>query len=127
MNPRILVIDDESNYLVILRELLSRDGFEVDGVNEPLEGLKLAARRAFDAALVDRDHRAWLVETAGLRADARTVDLHAVAAEPRERSWPRRHASRAIVHDARRCREVDPPVVLLEHARERGPQRLRAH
>ena len=53
MNPRILVVDDESNYLVILRELLARDGFVVDALNEPLEALKLAAKRPFDAALVD--------------------------------------------------------------------------
>ena len=43
MNPRILVVDDESNYLVILRELLSRDGFVVDALNrlgatETMEG-----------------------------------------------------------------------------------------
>jgi two-component system NtrC family response regulator len=53
VNPRILIVDDESNYLVILRELLSRDGFAVDALSEPLEALKLAARRSFDVALVD--------------------------------------------------------------------------
>ncbi|MEX2207148.1 MAG: sigma-54 dependent transcriptional regulator [Myxococcota bacterium] len=53
MNPRILIVDDESNYLVILRELLSRDGFAVDALSEPLEALKLAAKRPFDVALVD--------------------------------------------------------------------------
>ena len=53
MNPRILIVDDESNYLVILRELLSRDGFSVDALSEPLEALKLAAKRPFDVALVD--------------------------------------------------------------------------
>ena len=53
MKPRVLVVDDESNFQLILRELLSRDGFDVDAVGEPLEALKLAAKRPFDAALVD--------------------------------------------------------------------------
>jgi two-component system NtrC family response regulator len=53
VKPHILVVDDESNYLVILRELLARDGFEVHALREPLEALKLAARRPFDVALVD--------------------------------------------------------------------------
>jgi len=53
VKPRVLVVDDEKNYQLILRELLSRDGFEVDAVGEPLEALKLATKRPFDAALVD--------------------------------------------------------------------------
>ncbi len=53
MKPRVLVIDDESNWLVVLRELLERSGYEPTPVRDPLEALKLAARRAFDAALVD--------------------------------------------------------------------------
>jgi DNA-binding NtrC family response regulator len=53
VNPRVLVVDDEKNYQLILRELLSRDGFDVDAVGEPLEALKLATKRPFDAALVD--------------------------------------------------------------------------
>ncbi len=53
MKPRVLVIDDESNWLVVLRELLERAGYEPSLARDPLEALKLAARRAFDAALVD--------------------------------------------------------------------------
>ena len=53
MTPRILVIDDERNYLVILGELLGGDGFEVETAADPLEALKVAARRPFDVALVD--------------------------------------------------------------------------
>jgi two-component system NtrC family response regulator len=53
VKPRVLVLDDEKNFQLILRELLSRDGFDVDAVGEPLEALKLAAKRPFDAALVD--------------------------------------------------------------------------
>jgi two-component system NtrC family response regulator len=53
VKPRLLVVDDEKNYLVILRELLSRDGYEVEAFHQPLEALKVASRRPFDAALVD--------------------------------------------------------------------------
>jgi two-component system, NtrC family, response regulator len=53
MKPRILVIDDERNYLLVLRELLERSGYEVETAEQPLEGLKLAHLRSFDAALVD--------------------------------------------------------------------------
>jgi two-component system, NtrC family, response regulator len=53
VKPRILAIDDEANYLLILEQLLSGAGFEVETAAEPLQALKLAARRAFDVALVD--------------------------------------------------------------------------
>jgi two-component system NtrC family response regulator len=53
VKPRILVLDDEPNYVVILHELLSRDGWEVAAAREPLEALRAAARTSFDAALVD--------------------------------------------------------------------------
>jgi len=53
VKPRVLVVDDERNYHLILRELLTRDGFEVETASEALEALKLASRRPFEAALVD--------------------------------------------------------------------------
>jgi two-component system NtrC family response regulator len=55
MSPkaRILVVDDERNYRVVLRELIERDGGEVHAVESPLEALRSAAQRSFDAALVD--------------------------------------------------------------------------
>ena len=53
MKPRILVVDDERNYRVVLRELIERDGGEVHAVESPLEALRAAAQRSFDAALVD--------------------------------------------------------------------------
>jgi two-component system NtrC family response regulator len=53
MKPRILVVDDERNYLLVLRELLERAGYDVDAVQQALDGLKLANTRGFDAALVD--------------------------------------------------------------------------
>jgi two-component system NtrC family response regulator len=53
VKPRILVLDDEPNYLVILHELLLRDGWDVCVAREPLEALRVAARSSFDAALVD--------------------------------------------------------------------------
>jgi two-component system NtrC family response regulator len=53
VKPRVLAIDDEANYLVILRELLERAGYAADTAGDPLEALKLAARRSFDVALVD--------------------------------------------------------------------------
>jgi len=53
VKPRILVLDDEPNYVVILHELLSRDGWDVSAAREPLEALRSAARSSFDAALID--------------------------------------------------------------------------
>ncbi len=53
MKPRILVIDDERNYLLVLRELLDRSGYQVDALQQALDGLKVANAREFDAALVD--------------------------------------------------------------------------
>ncbi|MFQ5514698.1 MAG: sigma-54-dependent transcriptional regulator [Myxococcota bacterium] len=53
MSGHVLVVDDEQNYLVILRQLLERSGYGVETAATPLEALKLAARRPFDAALVD--------------------------------------------------------------------------
>jgi two-component system NtrC family response regulator len=53
VKPRVLAIDDEPDYLVILRELLERNGYSAETASDPLEALKLAARRSFDCALVD--------------------------------------------------------------------------
>jgi two-component system NtrC family response regulator len=53
VNSRILVVDDERNYLLVLRELLERAGYQVDVADKPLEALKLAHHRSFDAALLD--------------------------------------------------------------------------
>jgi len=53
VRPRILVLDDEPNYVVILHELLSRDGWDVSAAREPLEALRSAARTSFDVALID--------------------------------------------------------------------------
>jgi two-component system NtrC family response regulator len=50
---RVLVLDDEPNYRLILRQLLETAGCQVAAASEPLEALKLAARQRFDAALVD--------------------------------------------------------------------------
>ena len=50
---------------------------------------------------------------------ARRVDLQRLAASGRERARPRRHPAHVIVDGARRLREVDAPVFLLQHRRHR--------
>jgi CheY-like chemotaxis protein len=51
--PRILVVDDESDALLFLFDLLSGEGFRVDGSSSALDALGYIARRMPDLVLAD--------------------------------------------------------------------------
>jgi len=53
MATRILVIDDEEDYRIIIREVLSGDGYEVQLAADGEEGLALLKRQPCAAVLVD--------------------------------------------------------------------------
>ena len=50
---RILLIDDQNDYLEATSSLLKREGHEVVGVSSGLEGINLLKREHFDLLLVD--------------------------------------------------------------------------
>jgi len=50
---RILVIDDEEDYRIIVQEVLARAGYEVRTAADGQEGLALLQRAPADAVLVD--------------------------------------------------------------------------
>jgi DNA-binding NtrC family response regulator len=51
--PSILIVDDEENFLALLRWFLSNHGFEVETASNGEDALKLAETRSFTSALVD--------------------------------------------------------------------------
>jgi signal transduction histidine kinase len=53
MNPRILVVDDNADFLDNLQELLGDAGYRVQGATSCKEAREHAARTGFDVALVD--------------------------------------------------------------------------
>ncbi|MFW5856236.1 MAG: response regulator [Planctomycetota bacterium] len=52
---RILVADDDNDYLDSMVEGLEARGFEAVGLSDPADALAAAEREVFDAALVDLD------------------------------------------------------------------------
>lgn len=50
---RILVIDDDIDFVYIVKMALERAGYKVNGVSDALVALSLAARVSFSLALVD--------------------------------------------------------------------------
>jgi CheY-like chemotaxis protein len=51
--PHILVVDDESDTLLFLYDLLSGEGFHVEGVSRPLDALGYVLRRRPAAVVAD--------------------------------------------------------------------------
>ncbi len=51
--PRILVVDDEEDYRIIVTEILTNAGYEVVSAGDGREGLAQLQRLAADAVLVD--------------------------------------------------------------------------
>jgi CheY-like chemotaxis protein len=49
----ILVIDDESDTLILLFDLLSAEGYSVLGSSSPLDAIEHVRRRTFDVVLAD--------------------------------------------------------------------------
>jgi DNA-binding response OmpR family regulator len=50
---RILVIDDEENYLSLLSKILGKEGYEVRATTDGKQGLEWLENDPFDLALVD--------------------------------------------------------------------------
>ena len=54
VRPRsILVIDDEENFLTLVRWFLSQRGFEIETASSTDEALEIVEERSFDIALLD--------------------------------------------------------------------------
>ena len=53
MSPRILVVDDESDILDLLQEVLGEEGFEVDTAPSAQAALDLIREHIYDAAILD--------------------------------------------------------------------------
>ena len=53
MNPKILIIDDEKNYLLLLDTLLSEEGFEVATLADPEMALSYIDEKQVDLVLTD--------------------------------------------------------------------------
>ncbi len=51
--PRVLVVDDESDTLLYLFDLLSQEGYEVLGLSSAPDALDHARRRRYDVVLSD--------------------------------------------------------------------------
>ena len=51
--PRILVVEDESDTLLYLFDLLSAEGFRVDGTSNALEAIEYVTRRMPEVVLSD--------------------------------------------------------------------------
>lgn len=49
----ILVIDDEENFLTLIRWFLSQRGFDIDTASGADEALQIVQKRSFDIALLD--------------------------------------------------------------------------
>lgn len=53
MATKVLVIDDEEDYRIIIREVLSESGFDVKLARDGEEGLRMAKAESPDIVLVD--------------------------------------------------------------------------
>ena len=53
MNGRVLVVDDEKNLTLILKEILFRAGFEVLAFNDPEKALESLESEPLDAVVTD--------------------------------------------------------------------------
>jgi DNA-binding NtrC family response regulator len=53
VNPRVLLIDDDAQFLKVVQRVLSRAGMDVIAVSEPFEGLTAAVERDVDVVLSD--------------------------------------------------------------------------
>ena len=51
--PRILVVDDEGDIVMVLKASLQRNGYEVDGFTDPREALVNFKKDCYDLILLD--------------------------------------------------------------------------
>ncbi len=52
-NVRILVVDDEEIVCSSCQRVLSEEGYEVEGVQDPVRGVLLAEQTPYDVILLD--------------------------------------------------------------------------
>lgn len=52
-NPRILVIDDEENFLGLLAKVLGKEGYEIRTTTDGAQGLQWFENESFDLSVVD--------------------------------------------------------------------------
>jgi DNA-binding response OmpR family regulator len=77
MAKRILIVDDESQVVALAGEILSSEGYEVDGASNGIEGIEKATAAPPDLILLDVNMPqmdGWEVLRA-LRADDNTKDV----------------------------------------------------
>ncbi|MGC8719204.1 MAG: sigma 54-interacting transcriptional regulator [Thermodesulforhabdaceae bacterium] len=53
MSPTVLIVDDEPNYLIVLEELLSDEGYNVLTADNATEGLQIASIQDVDVVVTD--------------------------------------------------------------------------
>jgi DNA-binding response OmpR family regulator len=53
MPPSLLVVNDETNFILLLERILSRDGYQVTAVHGSEEALYQLGRKSFDLAILD--------------------------------------------------------------------------
>jgi DNA-binding response OmpR family regulator len=51
--PRILIVDDERDIVIVLKASLQRNGYEVDGFTDPGEALANFKKNRYDLILLD--------------------------------------------------------------------------
>ena len=51
--PRILIIDDDQQFLEYLREILQDAGYQIDAVTDGIRGLELLSENHFDLLITD--------------------------------------------------------------------------
>ena len=56
----ILVVDDEPNVLLTVQAILEREGYDVDGINDPSAALQAIRTRHYDLVLTDAS---WMAQT----------------------------------------------------------------
>ena len=53
MPPSLLVVNDETNFILLLERILSREGYQVTAVHGSEEALYQLGRKSFDLAILD--------------------------------------------------------------------------
>ncbi|MFO7494982.1 MAG: response regulator, partial [Desulfobacterales bacterium] len=53
MAEKVLLVDDEKDFLEVMAERMRSRGMEVKTASSPLEALELVAKESFDAIILD--------------------------------------------------------------------------
>ena len=52
-SPCILIVDDDENYCLVIKRLLTEEGYDVDTANDALSALKLFGEESHDLVILD--------------------------------------------------------------------------